>query len=292
MIPNNSANVFSKLEKFKQVRRRQAFCPVAKHRTLVSPLTVADDLSLRTMITSPDIYDRELSRLIFEHCEFPDLSDRPKYENFIEAMSHFDKKILLWAIFDATYKTLGEQDFTCPKCSEEFKEEVLSKDLIVEDTIKQLWTKPVPFQQDHIEYTYDIGEDDLDKIVFFLSIPTIKRHLDMLKLLDVTTIKSNMNNFGTLMSKTEELSLITNQVQVFFDKENPPDELKTVREVHKLIGDYIPLDYTKEIVDKFNDEYGKLDPEFKKIITCPSCGHEFEFKVDMEVALFKSFLGV
>lgn len=291
MVPNNSVNVFSRLEKFKQIRRRQVFCPVAKHRALVSPLTVADDLSLRTMITSPDIYDRELSRLIFEHCEFPDLADRPKYENFIEAMSHFDKKILIWGIFDSTYKTLGEQDLACPKCSEEFKDEVLAKDLIDEDTIKRLWTKPVPFQQDSIDYTYNVGEEDLDKIVFSLSIPTIKRHLDMLKLLDATVIKSNMNNFGTLMSKTEELSLITNKAQIFFDKENPPDTLTTTREIHKLIGDYIALDSTKAIVDVFNEEYGKLDPEFKKVLTCPSCGHNFDFKVDVEVALFKSFLG-
>jgi hypothetical protein len=305
---SNSADVFSKLERLKQIRKRQAFCPVAKHRVLASPLTVADDLSLKTMISSPDIYDRELSILIFEHCEFPDLATRPEYTDFIEAMSHFDKKVLLWAIFDATYKTLGEQEIVCPKCSEKFKDTILAKELVVEDTIKNLWKKPVPFQKDYVEYTYNIGDEEIgiDKFVFHLSIPTIKKHLDILRMIDAATVKDNMNNFGTLMSKTEELSLITTSISVYFyaDKVNEQEiekdeavsmeiaELKTAREVHKLIGTYIPLDNVRDIVEVFNNEYGSLDPDFKKIMVCPSCDHNFEFKVDMEVALFKSFLGV
>lgn len=300
---SNSNDVFSKLDRLKNIRKRQAFCPVARHRVLVSPLAVQDDLSLKTMISSPDIYDRELSILIFEHCEFPDLATKPKYEDFIDAISHFDKKVLLWAIFDATYKTLGEQDLVCPKCSEKFKETILARDLVEEDTIKSLWKKSVPFQKDYVEYTYDLNDEGvgIQKFVFNLSIPTIKRHLDILRMIDAAVVKDNINNFGTLMTKTEELALITTSVSIYFDTEssteeteNPTEiaELKTTREIHKLIGTYIPLDKVREIVEVFNNEYGLLDPDFKKTIICPSCNHEFDFKVDVEVALFKSFLGV
>jgi hypothetical protein len=296
MIPNNSANVFQKLEKFKQIRKRQVFCPVARHRVLVSPLTVADDLSLRTMITSPDIYDNELSHLIFDHCEFPDLQTRPKYEQFIDNVSHFDKKILIWGIFDATYDTLGEQELTCPdaKCAEKFKQVIKARELITEDSIKNIWDKEEAFTTHFVEHTLNVSEEDLDRIIFKLTIPTMKKHLDILRMIDAAMLKDNMSKFGTLMSRTEELALITKSINIYFDKnpESQPSELKTAREIHRMIGDYIPLDEIANIIKSFNDEYSKMDPEFKAMIQCPTCGKEFPFKIDMEVALFRSFLGV
>jgi uncharacterized membrane protein YjjP (DUF1212 family) len=107
----------------------------------------------------------------------------------------------------------------------------------------------------------------------------------------IDNVKDNMNNFGTLLSKTEELALITKKITVVFTEDEPPHELTTIREVHKLIGDFLSLDKVSSIVDKFNAEYTDLDPEFKDVIECPNCNHTFDFRVDMEVALFKSFLG-
>jgi len=286
-------NVFQKLERHKKIRQRQVFCPVARHRVMVTPLTVADDLSLRTMISSPDIYDKELSVLIYEHCEFPDIEgNKPKYDLFIESFSHFDKKLLLWGIFDSTYNTLGEQELVCSddKCAEKFKHTILARELIVEDTIKDIWRKPISFNDDFVEYTYTVGDEDLDRIVFNLSIPSMKKHLDILRLIDTAVLKDNMNKFGSLISRTEELCLITKTIDVFFEKEGEPTSLSTSRDVSKLIANYIPLDQISKIVECFNEEYKLLDPEFKKVITCPKCGNEFDFKIDIEVALFRSFL--
>jgi hypothetical protein len=286
------ANLLSRLEKAKSIRSRQVFCPVANLRAIVSPLTVNDDLSLKSMVSSPDLYDKDLAILLYNHTEFPDIQgEKPNFDQFIETISDFDKKSILWGIYDATYRTLGKTNITCPKCKNKWETEIFSKDLLNEDTIKGQWDKEEPFNDYYIKMDIPIGLEDLLKFTFNISVPSIKKHLDVLKLINVDEMKDNFNRFNSILSKPEELCLITKSISIYGETEDEPEEtIINTFEIHSIIKNYITLDVVNDVIDLFDKEFSIYNPIFKKELNCKSCGHVFSFPVDIEVALFRSFL--
>jgi len=167
----STSSILTKLQQFKEIRKRQVFCPVANHRVMVTPLTVADDISLRTMVSSPDIYERDLLKLIYAHAEFPDISsdDKPSFEVFTSNFSNFDKKVLIWGIYDSTYGKLGTQQLTCPECKTKFKETIFIKQLVDEETIKSMWDHEEAFTTYEEVTEVEVGLDGFTKIQFTIS---------------------------------------------------------------------------------------------------------------------------
>jgi len=288
----SKSSLLARLEKTKSIRSRQVICPVANLRAIVSPLTVNDDLSLKTMVSSPDLYDKNLAILIYNHTDFPDLpGEKPSFDQFINTISDFDKKSILWGIYDATYRTLGKTNITCPKCKHKWESEILSKDLLTQDTIKAQWNKEVSFDDYSISVDIETGVEDLVKFTFHVSIPTIKKHLDVLKLVTVDDMKDNFNKFNSIISKPEELCLVTKKISIFGENEKIEEEsITNIFEMHSIIQNYITLDVVNNIIDAFDKEFSEYNPTFKKELTCNNCGNEFDFPVDIEVALFRSFL--
>lgn len=303
----SKSNTLAKLQKMKSIRQRQVFCPVSKLRAITSPLTVSDDLSLKTMVSSPDLYDRELAIMIYEHTDFPDIPNtKPTFEEFIENVSDFDKKSLLWGVYDSTYQTLGKHTLTCPKCKAKLEQVILAKDLVQPDTFTGVWDKDVDFNNYSHPVIIEIGDSELSKFIFNISIPSIKKHLDILKLVSTDDMKSNFSKFNSIVSKPEELALITKSVEVYgeipviapviegelvIDQiEKPEDVITNIYEIHTIIRDYITLDVINTVIDAFDEQFAKYNPSFKKHIKCTDCSHEFDFPIDIEVALFRSFL--
>jgi hypothetical protein len=285
----SKANVLSKLEKIKSIRARQVYCPVSKIRAVVSPLTVEDDLTLKTMVSSPDLYDLELSKLIYSKSQFPDIpGDKPTFDQFIEATSDFDKKSLLWGIYEATYSTLGKHSPTCPKCKAKLEATILARDLLHADTFKQTWDKELVFNQYTIPVVIETGLEDIPQYIFNIAVPSIKKHLDVLKLITVDEMKDNFTRFNSIVSKVEELCLITKNIEIQSIDES--DTIDNLFDIHTIVQKYITLDVINNIIDKFDEEFKDYNPSFKKIIKCNSCGNEFDFPIDIEVALFRSFL--
>lgn len=288
----SNPNLIAKLQKLKSIRVRQVYCPVAKLRALVSPLTVSDDLSLKTMVSSPDLYDRELAIMIYNHAEFPDIQGpKPSFDQFIEAVSDFDKKSLLWGIYDSTYTTLGTQQITCPKCKYKFENEIKAKELLSEDSIKSSWDKELGFLEYSIDVDIPLESEEITKFRFLVNIPSIKKHLDVLKLISVDDMKDNFAKFNSIVSKTEELTLITKAIEVYGeDPDTADDVVDNIFDIHNIIQSYVTLDVINIVIDKFDAEYAKYNPEFKKPLVCGECKHEFDVPIDIEVALFRSFL--
>jgi hypothetical protein len=285
----SKTTLHSKLEKIKSIRSRQVYCPVAKLRAIVSPLTVQDDLTLKTMVSSPDQYDLELSHLIYNKSQFPDVpGDKPSFEQFIEVVSDFDKKSLLWGIYEATYSTLGKHNITCPKCKNKFESTIMAKDLLHIDTFKQTWEKEVSFDKYTVGVTIETGLEEISKYVFNIGIPSIKKHLNVLKLITVDEMKDNFTKFNSIVSKVEEVTLITNSIEVHSIDET--DVIDNIYDIHSTVQQYVTLDVINDIIDKFDEEFKAYNPSFKKDIKCNSCGNEFDFPIDIEVALFRSFL--
>jgi len=317
-------NTLAKLQRMKAIRQRQVFCPVSKLRAITSPLTVNDDLALKTMVSSPDLYDRELAVLIYTHTDFPDVpTEKPSFDEFIENISDFDKKSLLWGIYDSTYQTLGKHNVTCPKCKAKSEETVLAKDLVQPDTFKGVWDKELDFNNFNYPVNIEIGDVEISKFVFNIAIPSIKKHLDVLKLVTTDDMKSNFNKFNSIVSKPEELTLITRSIEIYSPPEEvvstdedaildpsvvqttpapapataetpvkqvPDDIITNVYEIHTIIKDFVTLDVINTVIDAFDEQFAKYNPSFKKIITCKECQNVYDLPIDVEVSLFRSFL--
>ncbi len=272
------------------------------------------------MVSSPDLYDRELAILIYNHTDFPDvITEKPTFDEFIENISDFDKKSLLWGIYDSTYQTLGKHSITCPKCKAKLEENILAKDLVQPDTFTGIWDKDLDFN--HFVYPVDIeiGDDDISKFVFNIAIPSIKKHLDVLKLVTTDDMKANFTKFNSIVSKPEELTLITRSIEIYggvpiveepeliatptdpiepnvvpvpvvVKPQTPDDVITNVYEIHTIIKDFVTLDVINVVIDAFDEQFAKYNPSFKKIITCKTCQNVFDFPIDVEVSLFRSFL--
>lgn len=290
-----SLSAFKKLEAHRNIRKRQVFCPVTKISIHTSPLTVGDDLSLRTMITAPDLYDRELAALIYDHCEFPDFEKRPTFDQFITALSVFDRKSILWGIFSSTYDKFEEQNITCPNCKLEFKDTIRSVDLLNPDFVT-IWDKEQNFADYHLDVPVEVNDEDtgIKDISFSIGIPSIKHHFDVLKLVSPQKMKDNFDKFGQILSRTEELVLVTKKIDIHSigttEDSVVTDTISGIGDIHKAVNNYITFDIVNDVVAKYNETFTKYNPVFKKKYECTSCAFEFDYNVDIELALFRNFL--
>ena len=237
-----SLSAFKKLDAHRNIRVRQVYCPVTKVAIHTSPLTVGDDLSLRTMITSPDLYDQELASLLYDHCKFPDLDKKPSFDQFISTLSIFDRRAILWGIFSATYEKFEEQSISCPNCKHQFKDTIRSAELLNEDFVKP-WDKEKTFVDFSAEVVIDINDENtgLRDITFEIGVPTIKHHFDTLKLVSPAKMKENFEKFGAILSKTEELVLITRAIHIHTIEDSVlnTDTISGFIDIHKAVHNYI-----------------------------------------------------
>jgi len=290
------SNALNKLKSYQKIRSQTVFCPIIRKEVIISPLTVGDDIHIRTMVVSPERYDDELSKMIFDHMELPGVDDL-KFDDFTANVSQFDKKYLLWGIFSATYAKITDVEVTCPSCKEGFKTNIMADDLIHDDTMN-VWEEESSFQEFSIETDYKIS--DTVVLRFHMSIPSINKHLSTLKAISADKMRENFETFNAIMSKSDELMLITSYAELIetipaTEEDGEPivevDAIRSSSEIHALFDMYVPLDAEEMLVDTYNKYFEKYNPVFMNKCTCIECEHHFEFPVDIEMALFKRFLG-
>jgi hypothetical protein len=228
------SGVLGKLKSFNNIRQKQVTLPVAKARAVTSPLTVRDDLSLRTMVVSPDVYDRILSELMYRHTEFLDMvlpdgtqfkfNEKPTFDQFQSMVSEFDKKSLLWGIYASTYETFGKQDITCPSCQDKWEDVVTAEQIVAPDSF-QIWAEDEPFTKYVFPVDIELTDNpEISKFRFNTYVPSIKDHLGVLRLVTSEKMKDNFDKFGKILSSSEELSLITKSIEVFSPESAKVDE--------------------------------------------------------------------
>ena len=288
----NSLNIaadFSALEKLKKIKQRETTCPILKQRAMTTPLMTIDDMTLKTTIASPDLYDLELTKLIYSHTIFPDLNDQPSFDHFITNLSYIDRKFLIWGIFASTYNTLGTLQITCPFCKNKFSDEIKAEQLIQPDTVK-VWDKEPSFNDFFITVTYDCNVDGLYKIEFDLGLPNIAKHLSVMKLLTSEKLKDNFAKFGTLFSKSEELAIITRMIRVYVSPEDTdPKRYITLPQIHQVIVTFLTMDISDYVLDEYSKQFDDYIPTFKKPYTCSECGNDFDYIADPEASLYRQF---
>lgn len=278
------------LEQLKKIKQREVYCPLANTRVITTPLMTIDDISLRTSIMSVDLYDIEMTNLLFTHSTFPDSAEPITATQFIENMSYIDRQVLVWGIFASTYNSLGKNPVKCPYCENEWEEVILSEELIQEDSLTP-WEHPVPFYEYRFPIVYDANIPGVYKLEFSTSLPTIKQHLDVLKLVPNEKIKENYKKFGTILSKIEELTTCVRAITLYKSPDDhEPNTWSSPMDIHMVISQFLTLDISDTILEKFNDHFNKYVPVFKKPLKCSKCENIFNFRIDPEVALFRQFL--
>lgn len=280
---------FSILEALSKVKQREVPCPIIKQNALTTSLMTIDDLTLKTTIASPDTYDLELTKLVYNHVSFPNLENKPTFTEFTNNISNIDRKALIWGIFASTYGTLGKVNIKCPYCDNEFIDEIKADDLIQPDTFT-IWDKSVTFNEYVKTFEYICNLDSIYKIEFDISLPSIHHQLNVIKLLTPARLKDNFNKVGNIFSKTEELTLIIRQIKIYSKPDDPTVTERFIlpKDIYRVISN-LPLQISDFVLDNYNSEFSKFEPQFKKPFVCAQCNNEFDYISDPEISLFRQF---
>lgn len=232
MSQSSSISAIQKLDKVNKIKQRQIYCTVNLETVMVSPLTVGDDLNLRTMLSSPDVYDQKLAETIYQHIEFIDRDKRPNFNDFLYEFSDFDRQSIHWGVFAATYNSFGDQTITCNNCNHSWEDEIKADEVLQED-FAELWDKDKPFT----DYTYPVeiyydpdNEVNIEKVVFNTKVPSFKDHINILQYVDQDTLQRNFQDIGKMFSTTEEIALITDSIEVHEFKEEEEEEVEETSE--------------------------------------------------------------
>lgn len=282
-------NSFSALEALSKIKQREVPCPIIKQRALTTSLMTIDDMTLKTTIAAPDLYDVELTKLVHRHTNFPEINEQLSVNTFMENLSYIDRKCLIWGIFASTYGTLGKIDITCPYCEYTFNDEVKAEDLIQPDSITP-WDKDVPFKEYICKLEHICNIEGLYKIEFDISLPTIAQHLAIMHLIPADKLRENFNRFGNVFSRTEDVSSIIRALRVFkIEDDINPETYVTPKDIHKVVTLFLTMDISDAVLNKYNEEFSKYTPVFKKPYTCSECGNNFDYVADPEASLFRQF---
>ena len=286
-----NSDFLSTLSKVSSVKKTMTALPIIQKQVQVSPLVVGDDLALRTSLTSPVFYDREIVSLLHSRTEFVD--ETLSYEEFISKISNVDKLSLIWALFKATYETLGERQFTCPNqnCNHNkkpFRREVLLKDLIHEDTY-EMWDEETPFY----EYSFQIDIPHKGVIYSFMSrLPSILNNNQILATVSTETLQDNLEKTGVVYSRSQSMALLVSAMQVS-GKQNESEEdiipvqTNNLQELMIAFNSYVPYTVSEKFLEKYNKKFEKYIPNYYSIKVCPSCGKEVRNDFDLEVEFFR-----
>jgi len=278
------------MEVISNIKKQEVPLPIARKTAVVSPLRVGDDLSLRSSLTSPVNYDRQMTRLIFDLTEFIASEGQPlvkeNFEYYCKTTSNIDKICLIWGLYKTTYETLGRRTFKCDKenCKHEFKQDVMLDSLIQEDTF-YAWDEEIPFH----EYIFEIVVPyEQFEFIFESKIPSISDNNRVLSNLSIDSVQENFQTGGNLFSRSEQMTLLNRSVAIK-SVANPNNIPKTENMQEMLIAfrKHVPLTVSEKFFVEYNKKFDKYYTKFYTEILCPQCGNKIKYTVDLESEFFR-----
>ncbi|HQF36911.1 MAG TPA: hypothetical protein PLL26_04705 [Candidatus Dojkabacteria bacterium] len=289
------SSFLSAAEAIAGIKKQEVPLPIAQKQAIVTPLRVGDDLTLRSSLTSPVNYDREMTRMLYDHSEVV-LSEgavpvKENFERFCATLSNIDKICLIWALYKTTYETLGMRQFKCDKdnCKTEFKQEVTLDSLIQEDTFT-IWEEDKNFY----EFVYPIEVEYEGFIYGFESrLPSIRDNNKLMSNLSIDALQNNLNQTGALFTRREQMTLLSKAVSIRkkgmpIDSDIPRTE--NMQEMLMAFTNYVPHIVSEDFFIKYREKFDKYYPKFYTNILCPSCNNTIRFQIDLEVEFFRRSL--
>ena len=284
-----SANFLDVISKIKNIKKQESTFPIAKKIINITPLMVGDDLGLRTSITSPSGYDREIIKILHDKIEFVENEKTYKidYDEFCSQISNIDKIVAIWALYKCTYESLGERRISCDKCKDnqnkpfQFKQEINVEDLLHEDSIK-LWEEEEPF----FEYLFPISvEYEGIEFGFMTSLPTMAKYNRVLGMVSTAELQDNLEKIGQVFTKPMQMTLLTESINI--KNGEAISSTDSLQEIMISFTRHIPETVSEKFYDKYNEKFDKYIPKFYKKITCPNCGNKFDYNIDIETEFFR-----
>ena len=287
------------------VKKTETALPISSQLAVVSPLVVGDDLAIRSSLTSPVGYDRELVRLLAQHTQFDQNGQYVQYNTneFSDITSNIDKVSLLWALYKSTYETLATQrtiscpNETCPtnsrqKGSPELKIDIHLDELIHDDTY-HLWDavdeegNVIPF----FDYSYPITiEYGGFKYVFYGRIPSVTQNNQLLGMISNDILQNNLEKTGVMFSRDQQIVLITKGIHIIPEDGGEGVYSENIQELLIACEQHVPYTVSEKYLKEYGEKFDQYIPNFYKEVKCSSCGHEFQYKVDLEVEFFRRSL--
>lgn len=309
-----SLQLYHALSKLNKIKRKELVLPIAKRQVVVSPLSVGDDLVLKTALISPVKLDRELIKLLWMHTEFWFPNDsveedtslknkkkktkpneelggeyRPiKEKDFYTQISYYDKLMILWGIYNITYVSLGRQEIECPNCGEKHVEDIVVDETMHEDSIT-IFDEDVPFNKftDHIILPF--GDDyELD---FTVCIPSMADFNRILGMVSIDELQSNLENIRSQFNTEQLMTLYTKNLAVY-RKDNPSEKFSSSvsQEILSSIRDFVNIDISTAFFSQYSSKFSKYNVNFYKNIECPNCKNVTKMGVDIEYNFFRKQL--
>lgn len=284
------------MSKIPTIKKVETILPVAQKTAHVTPLLVGDDLSLRSSLTSPIGYDREMVKMLHQHSEFVEQDTNIKYplNKFNSELSNIDKISLLWALYKSTYDILGSENrtFRCPKreCNNEFKDTIYLDDLIHDDTYI-LWDQEKPFYEffhvipvKYEDFTYE----------FLTRLPSILDNNRLLGMISIEILQNNLNTIGAIFTRPQQMALLTKAIRVNNSKDIDFQTVETdkLEEILLSFQNYVPHIVSEEFFKRYSEVFDKYVPKYYKDMSCPVCGHNFKFEADLELEFFRRSFGL
>ena len=287
---NDTASVFNALSALAKSKKREIVLPLLRKRAIVTQLLVGDDVALRTSIVSPDLYETEISKLVYNHLEFiEEGTKKPPFEQFLRELSLIDRQVAIWGILNSSYGVVGSDlEIKCPYCGNTFVDTITYDEIFQEDTIT-LWSESNDFLHDRYEVVEPVNIENIKEIIFVLRIPVVQDRISLMNLLGLDIVKENFQQLGTAFTDRDNLTLITAKLCV--NVNGVIHELTHMQDIHMAYSSYIPHYLAKEALNKYNEKYGKYVPNFRKPYVCAkeTCKKEFDYVVDPEISLYQAF---
>lgn len=311
-------NLYHTLSQLSKIKRKELVLPIAKKQVVVSPLSVGDDLILKTALISPAKMDKELMKLLWRHTEFwvPNLQQEKELEStsvenkrgrkrmnsmvandntagqykkisekdFYNQISYFDKLFLLWGIYNITYVSLGSQEITCPHCNFKFQDEIQVEDTLHEDSLT-IFEEDIPFSQ----YTENIQLPFNDEYIldFSVGIPSMADFNRIMGLLTTAELQSNLESIHTSFNTEQLMTLYTKKLSIYSkEKKDEKVESQISQEILSSLRDFVNIDVSTEFFKQYAEKFSKYAVNFYKKYTCPECKESFNVGVDIEYHFF------
>lgn len=283
--------------KVSSIKKTLALLPIARKECNVSPLLTGDDLALRTSLTSPVGYDRELIKILHRHSEFieEDQNIKLTYEDFCGKISNIDKLSLIWALYKATYETIAkDRNIKCTHCKNEFKIDIHLDELIHEDTYT-IWEEFGPDGKtiaNFYEYYYPIVVEYNDFIyTFFSRLPSIQDNNRLLGMISTEILQQNLDTIGSMFTKPQQMTLLIKGIKL--EDKNAITEPVYTDNIHEMLialSGHIPFTVSETFFEEYGKKFDKFVPKYYKEVTCPNCNSNFNNSVDLEVEFFRRSL--
>lgn len=309
-------NLYQSLGALNKIKRKEIVLPIAKKEVVVTPLSVGDDIALKTAIISPVRLDAEIMKLLWTHTDFwkseeevnnekikvntlaakEDLLKtggvyyKPKEQDFYKSISYFDKLVLIWAIYLITYGTLGKREIECDneECKCKFTTDIDLEDTLHNDSLT-LFDQDVPFNEYTVPITIDYSGGYI--LEFETRIPSMADYNRLMRLVPVSDLQNNLEKIGNQFSMEQLITLYTSKMSLY-KKESPDvrEETTNMQEILACLRDNVNLNAAEAFIREYVQIFSKYSVKFYKECECPNCHKTLNVGVDVELELFRKQL--